>query len=68
MHTGVTRGLSKTLAIANPVFDAVNRSYRVVAVSDATLGVPIEYGQRELGHSLSLDAVLASEQILDARR
>jgi nicotinamidase-related amidase len=42
------------------VFDAVNRSYQVVVVTDAVVGIPPEYGQQVLTHTLSLVATLAS--------
>jgi nicotinamidase-related amidase len=37
----VVLGVSLNLAIPNLVFDAVNRSYRVVLVADAVAGVPV---------------------------
>lgn len=58
--TVVVVGVSLNVAIPNLVFDAVNRSYQVVVVSDAVVGVPVEYGQQVLAHTLSLVATLAS--------
>ncbi|MGH9096797.1 MAG: isochorismatase family protein, partial [Acidimicrobiales bacterium] len=48
--TVVVVGVSLNVAIPNLVFDAVNRSYQVVVVSDAVVGVPVEYGERVLAH------------------
>jgi nicotinamidase-related amidase len=58
--TVVVVGVSLNVAIPNLVFDAVNRAYQVVVVSDAVAGVPVEYGRQVLDHSLSLVATLAS--------
>jgi nicotinamidase-related amidase len=62
--TVVIVGVSLNVAIPNLVFDAVNRSYQVVVVSDAVVGVPVEYGRQVLDHSLSLVATLASTEAL----
>lgn len=61
----VVLGVSLNLAIPNLVFDAVNRSYRVVLVADAVVGVPVEYGRQVIEHSLSLVSrvVMADELI-----
>lgn len=67
--TVVVVGVSLNVAIPNLVFDAVNRSYQVVVVSDAVVGVPVEYGQQVLAHSLSLVATLASaDEVVEAWR
>jgi nicotinamidase-related amidase len=60
-------GVSLNVAIPNLVFDAVNRSYQVVLVSDAVAGVPQEYGVQMMEHTLSLVCTVASsEEIVDA--
>jgi biuret amidohydrolase len=60
-------GVSLNVAIPNLVFDAVNRSYQVVLVSDAVAGVPQEYGAQMMEHTLSLVCTIASsEEIVDA--
>ena len=60
-------GVSLNLAIPNLVFDAVNRSYRVVLVADAVAGVPVEYGRQVIEHSLSLVAtVTTSDELIEA--
>lgn len=58
--TVVVVGVSLNVAIPNLVFDAVNRSYQVVVVSDAVVGVPVDYGLQVLANTLSLVATLAS--------
>jgi nicotinamidase-related amidase len=49
-----------TTAIPNLVFDAVNRSYRVVVPTDAMAAVSLEYGDHVLRHSLGLVATLVT--------
>jgi nicotinamidase-related amidase len=58
--TLVVVGVSLNVAIPNLVFDAVNRSYRVVVPTDAVAAVPLEYGDRVLRHSLGLVATLVT--------
>jgi nicotinamidase-related amidase len=58
--TVVVVGVSLNVAIPNLVFDAVNRSYQVVLVADAVVGVPVEYGRQVVAHSLSLLATVVS--------
>jgi nicotinamidase-related amidase len=63
----VVMGVSLNVAIPNLVFDAVNRSYQVVLVSDAIAGVPREYGAQMIEHTLSLVCTIASSaEIVDA--
>ena len=63
----VVMGVSLNVAIPNLVFDAVNRSYQVVLVSDAVAGVPREYGAQMMEHTLSLVCTIAtSAEIVDA--
>ncbi len=60
-------GVSLNLAIPNLVFDAVNRSYRVVLVADAVVGVPVDYGRLVIEHSLSLvSTVVAAHEVMEA--
>ncbi|HEY0451214.1 isochorismatase family protein, partial [Actinophytocola sp.] len=63
-NTGITSivvaGVSLNVAIPNLVFDAVNRAYRVVVVTDAVAGVPLEFGARVLEHTVGLIATLAT--------
>jgi biuret amidohydrolase len=60
--TLIVMGVSLNIAIPNLVFDAVNRSYCVVLVSDAVAGVPREYGDLVLEHTLSLLCTIASSR------
>jgi biuret amidohydrolase len=63
----VVMGVSLNVAIPNLVFDAVNRSYQVVLVSDAVAGVPMEYGAQMVEHTLSLVCTIASsEEVVNA--
>ena len=63
----VVLGVSLNLAIPNLVFDAVNRSYRVVLVADAVVGVPVEYGHQVIEHSLSLvSRVVMADELIEA--
>jgi len=58
--TMVVTGVSLNVAIPNMVFDAVNRSYQVVVVTDAVAGVPPEYGRAVLDNTLRLVATLVT--------
>jgi nicotinamidase-related amidase len=63
----VVMGVSLNLAIPNLVFDAVNRSYRVVLVADAVAGVPVDYGRQVIEHSLSLvSTVVVADELIEA--
>ena len=58
--TIVVAGVSLNLAIPNVVFDAVNRGYQVVVVTDAVAGTPPEYAAAVLRHTLALVATQAT--------
>jgi nicotinamidase-related amidase len=60
ISTIVVMGVSLNIAIPNLAFDAVNRSYQVVVVSDAVAGVPAEYGAQMIEHTLSLVCTIAA--------
>jgi nicotinamidase-related amidase len=60
--TIVVVGVSLNVAIQNVVFDAVNRSYQVVVVTDAVAGVPESYGEQILENTLRLLATLATTE------
>jgi nicotinamidase-related amidase len=63
----VVMGVSLNLAVPNLVFDAVNRSYRVVLVADAVAGVPADYGRQVIEHSLSLvSTVVVADELIAA--
>jgi nicotinamidase-related amidase len=56
--TVVCAGVSLNLAIPSLVFDAVNLGYQVVIARDAVVGLPLEYGDAVMEHSLSLVATV----------
>jgi nicotinamidase-related amidase len=67
-HIGtlVITGVSLNVAIPNLVFDAINRSYQAVIVSDAVAGVPTEYGLDVLRYTLRpLATIVTSAELLD---
>ncbi|MGW1029136.1 cysteine hydrolase [Streptomyces sp. NPDC002577] len=59
-RTLVVVGVSSNVAIPNAVFDAVNLGYQVVLVRDAVAGVPPEYTDVLIAHSLSLVATVTT--------
>lgn len=65
--TLVVTGVSLNIAIPNLVFDAVNRGYEVLLVTDAVAGIPVEYGTQVVRHSLALVATLVTTEELVAR-
>ena len=56
----VVAGVSLNVAITNLVFDAVNRSYRVIVPADAVAGTPAAYGKQVLANGLGLIATLTT--------
>jgi nicotinamidase-related amidase len=65
--TIVAVGISLNIALTNLALDAVNLGYQVVIPRDGTVGVPPEYGEQVLAHTLGMvttvttaDAVLAA--------
>jgi biuret amidohydrolase len=67
VSTVVVVGVSLNVAIPNLVFDAVNRSYQVVVVSDAVAGIPVEYGEQVVAHTLAAIAtVCTTDELVDA--
>jgi biuret amidohydrolase len=60
VRTLIVMGVSLNIAIPNLVFDAVNRAYQVIVVSDAVAGVPLDYGREVIEHSLSLVSTLST--------
>jgi nicotinamidase-related amidase len=59
VDTLIVAGVSLNVAITNLVYDAINRSYQVIVVSDAVAGVPVEYGKQVLQHTLAMLTTLA---------
>ena len=62
--TLVLVGVSLNVAIPNMVFDAINRAYQVVLVTDAVAGVPEGYGEQIIANTLSLMATLTTTDAL----
>lgn len=56
----VVAGVSLNVGIPGLVVGAVDRGYEVTVASDATVGVPVDYGDAVLRHSLSALARLSS--------
>ena len=64
--TLVVTGVSLDVAIPNLVFDAINRSYQTVVVSDAVAGVPTEYGLDVLRYTLQpLATIVTTAELLE---
>jgi nicotinamidase-related amidase len=62
-------GVSVNIGITNLAFDAVNRGYQMLLVSDAIAGVPEEYARAVIDNTLSLVATLATtSDVLEAWR
>ncbi|MDZ7676816.1 MAG: isochorismatase family cysteine hydrolase [Acidimicrobiales bacterium] len=59
IQTIVVAGVSLNVAIPNVVFDAVNRAYQVVVVTDAVAGTPVAYGEAVVANTLAVVATLA---------
>lgn len=69
VRTIVAVGVSLNVAIPNLVMDAVNKSYRVVLPRDAVAGVPAEYGQAMIEHTLGVLATVTTiKDVLEAWR
>jgi nicotinamidase-related amidase len=63
----VVVGVSLNVAVTNVVFDAVNRGYQVVVPRDAVAGVPADYAEAVLEHTVSLVATLTTcDALVDA--
>jgi nicotinamidase-related amidase len=60
VRTIVGVGVSVNVGVTNLAFDAVNLGYQVVIPRDAVAGVPREYADAVLEHSLSLIATITS--------
>ena len=54
VRTIVAVGVSVNLGITNLCFDAVNRGYQVVLVTDAVAGFPADYARDVIEHTLTL--------------
>ncbi|MFI5041210.1 MAG: cysteine hydrolase [Acidimicrobiales bacterium] len=66
VRTVVATGVSLNLGIMGMALSALDLGYQVVVVRDATAGVPAEYGQAVLEHSLSLIAtIVTTDDVVD---
>ena len=64
VSTVVVAGVSLNVAIPNLVMDAVNRGYVVCVPTDAVAGIPAEYGEAMLQHTIGYLAYLTTAQAL----
>jgi biuret amidohydrolase len=64
VRTVVVAGVSLNIAIPNLVMDAVNRGYSVVVPTDAVAGIPPEYGEAMLEHTIGYLAYLTTTEAL----
>jgi nicotinamidase-related amidase len=64
--TVVVAGVSLNLGIPGTVVEALNFGYRVVVARDCTVGVPAEYAESVLRHSLSVVATIATSADITA--
>jgi nicotinamidase-related amidase len=60
VSTVVATGVSLNLGIVGLVVEAVNLGYRVVVATDAVAGIPADYADDVLHHTLALVATLAT--------
>lgn len=58
--TIVVAGVSVNVAITNLVMDAVNAGFHVVLPTDAVVGIPVEYGDAVVAHTLAVLAELTT--------
>ncbi|ARZ71306.1 cysteine hydrolase [Streptomyces sp. HU2014] len=61
-RTLVVTGVSANVAVPNAVFDAVNLGYTAVVPADAIAGVPAEYTEAMIRHTLALVATITTAE------
>ena len=67
--TVVACGVSVNVGILGLCLNAADLGYRVVVASDAVVGVPVEYGDDVIGHTLAMVAtVITVEDLINAGR
>jgi nicotinamidase-related amidase len=67
IRTVVAVGISLNLALTNLALDAVNLGYQVVIPRDGTVGVPREYGELVLEHTLGMvTTVTTADEVVAA--
>jgi nicotinamidase-related amidase len=67
VRTLVLTGVSLNVAVTNAVLDAVNLGYQAVVPADAVAGVPEQYAQAVIRHTLALVATVTSTDEVLAR-
>jgi nicotinamidase-related amidase len=60
VSTVIATGVSLNLGVLGLAIEAVNLGYRVVAVTDAMTGVPLEYADSVVNNTLALVATLST--------
>ena len=60
VHTVVAVGVSLNVGVLGLCLSATDLGYRAVVPADATVGVPVEYGDAVLQHSLAMVATLTT--------
>jgi nicotinamidase-related amidase len=66
VSTVVVGGVSVNVGVTNLAMDAMNRSYDVVCPRDASAGVPAEYAEAVMEHTMSMIARLTTTDELVA--
>ena len=66
IRTIVVTGVSVNVAVTNLVMDAVNRGYHVVLPRDAVCGIPRDYADAVIDHTLALLAAVPTTDELVA--
>jgi len=66
VRTVVVTGVSVNVAVTNLVMDAVNRGYQVVVPRDAVAGVPRDYAEAVIDHTLAVLATVTTADELAA--
>jgi nicotinamidase-related amidase len=67
VRTVVAVGVSLNIGVLGLCLGATDLGYRVVVPTDAVVGVPVDYGDQVLAHSLAMVATLTTvDELLDA--
>ncbi|MCQ4084870.1 cysteine hydrolase [Streptomyces sp. RB6PN25] len=67
VRTVVVTGVSLNVAVPNTVFDAVNLGYEAVVPADAVAGVPADYADAVVRHTLALVSTVTTTAEVLAR-
>ncbi|MDX6311000.1 MAG: hypothetical protein QOF44_464 [Streptomyces sp.] len=69
IRTIIVTGVSANVAVPNAVFDAVNLGYEAVVPADAIAGVPDDYTQAVVRHTLALvSTVTTAAEVIESWR